>query len=121
MWILPWVLLYLKNIGMPILYYKTDTSMTAHDVDDANNPQNIYDYRDNHALLALGVPGKPGVKHPLYEDPKIFYEITKNDTVLTESKPHRPDTYILLSAGADGLYGTPDDITNFEFKWKRQD
>jgi hypothetical protein len=27
--------------------------------------------------------------------------------------PHRPDSFILISAGLDGLYGTADDITNF--------
>lgn len=109
-----------KKFGMPILYYKADTSKTAHDVNDPNNPDNIYNYKDNHALLALGVPGKPGVKHPMHEDPNIFYKITKNDKVLEESKPYRPDTYILLSAGPDGLYGTKDDIANFEWKWKRK-
>ncbi|MHC4121686.1 MAG: hypothetical protein ACYSWO_29790 [Planctomycetota bacterium] len=108
-----------QKVGMPILYYKADASKTAHDVDDPNNPENIYDYRDNHALLALGVPGKPGVKHPLYEDPKIFYEITRNDKVSSESRPSRADAYVLLSAGRDGLYGTKDDVANFEFKWKR--
>jgi len=110
-----------KKVGMPILYYKADTSKNTHDVNDPNNPDNIYNYKDNHALLALGVPGKPGVKHPMYEDPKIFYEITKNDRILTESKPNRADTFILLSAGPDGLYGTPDDIANFEWKWKRKE
>ncbi len=109
-----------KRVGTPILYYKADTSKTAHDVNDPNNPDNIYDYRDNHALLALGVPGKPGEKHPLYEDPRIFYEITRNDKVETQSRLYRADTYILLSAGWDGLYGTEDDIANFEFKWKRE-
>jgi len=107
-----------KKIGMPILYYKADTSKTAHDVNDPNNPENIYNYRDNHALLALGVPGKPGQKHPLYEDPKIFYEIAINDRVAEPNVPNRKDTYILLSAGLDGLYGTEDDITNFYFRWK---
>jgi hypothetical protein len=105
-----------KKVGMPILYYKADTSKTAHDVNDPNNPENIYDYRDNHALLALGVPGKPGQKHPLYEDPKIFYEVTRNDKITGPSRPYRADTYILLSAGYDGLYGTEDDIANFEFR-----
>jgi len=109
-----------KKVGMPILYYKANTSKHSHDVNDPNNPDNIYNYKDNHALLALGIPGKPGVKHPMYEDPKIFYEITKDERVLTGSKPHRPKTYILLSAGQDGLYGTPDDIANFEWKWKRK-
>ena len=107
-----------EKIGMPILYYKADISKTAHDVNNPNNPENIYDYRDNQALLALGVPGKPGQKHPLYENPKIFYEITRNDKIAGSSRPYRADTYILLSVGPDGLYGTKDDITNFDFRWK---
>lgn len=106
-----------RKIGMPILYYKADTSKTAHDMSDPNNPENIYDYRDNQALLALGVPGDPGKKHPLYEDPKIFYKIARNDKkVAGPSVPQRADTYILLSAGHDGLYGTKDDIANFQFR-----
>jgi hypothetical protein len=104
--------------GMPVLYYKADTSKTAHDVNDPNNPENIYDYKDNQALLALGVPGKPGLKHPLYENPKIFYEMTRNTRVAGPSRPYRADTYILLSAGRDGLYGTKDDIANFEMQWR---
>jgi type II secretory pathway pseudopilin PulG len=106
-----------QKVGMPILYYKADTSKSFHDVNDPNNPDNIYNYKDNHTLLALGVPGKSGVKHPMYEDPKIFYEITRNQKTM---KPYRADTFILLSAGPDGLYGTKDDIANFEFKWKRE-
>ena len=107
-----------KKIGMPVLYYKADRSKTAHDLNDPNNPQNIYNYRDNHALLALGVPGKPGQKHPLFENPKIFYEMTRNYKAAKVSKPVRADTYILLSAGKDGLYGTKDDIPNFAMQWK---
>jgi len=104
-----------EYIGMPVLYYKANTSKTAHDINDPNNPENIYNYRDNHALLALGVPGKPELKHPLYENPKIFYEITKNPKVSGPIRPYGVDTYILLSAGKDGLYGTKDDIANFDF------
>jgi hypothetical protein len=107
-----------RRVGMPVLYYKADTSKTTHNISDPNNPENIYDYRDNHALLALGVPGKSGQKHPLYENPKIFYEMIRNDRVPGPSKPNRADTYILLSAGPDGLYGTKDDIANFDFRWR---
>jgi hypothetical protein len=107
-----------EKIGMPTLYYKADTSKTAHDVNDPNNPENIYNYRDNQALLALGVPGKPGLKHPLFENPQIFYEMTRNVRVAGPSVPNRADTYILLSAGYDGLYGTEDDIANFQFRLK---
>jgi len=78
----------------------------------------VRDQYDMLLALALGVPGKPGQKHPLYEDPKIFYEITRNERVAGPSVPKRADTYILLSAGHDGLYGTEDDIVNFDFRWK---
>jgi hypothetical protein len=107
-----------EKIGMPILYYKADTSKTAHDVNDPDNPENIYNYKDNQGLLALGVPSKPGIKHPLYENPKIFYEMTRNTRVAGPSVPNRADTYILLSAGQDGLYGTKDDIANFDMQWR---
>ena len=99
--------------GMPILYYKADISKTAHDVNYPDNPNSIYNYRDNHALLALGVPGSPEKKHPLLNDPKLFYRIIKDDRVTTPSKPFNVDTYILISAGKDRLYGTLDDIYNF--------
>ncbi|MHC4681512.1 MAG: DUF4190 domain-containing protein [Planctomycetota bacterium] len=107
-----------KKVGMPILYYRADTSKTTHDVKDPNNPESIYDYRDNHALLALGVPGKPGQKHPLFENPRIFYEMTRDYKAAGVSRPKRGDTYILLSAGSDGLYGTQDDVANFHMRWK---
>lgn len=107
-----------KKAGMPILYYKADISKTAHNIDDPDDPNNIYDYKDNHALLALGVPGKPEQKHPLYENPKIFYEMTKDYMNKNQSKPNNAETFILISAGVDGLYGTKDDVANFEMGWK---
>jgi hypothetical protein len=106
-----------QKVGMPILYYKADTSKTAHDVNNPDNPDNIYNYKDNHAFLALGTPDKQNKKHPLFENPKLFYKITKNYKITSQSKPHRPDSFILLSAGKDGLYGTWDDIANFDWKW----
>lgn len=99
--------------GMPVLYYKADTSKTAHNLDNPDDPNNIYNYRDNHALLGLGVPWETRKEHPLFTNPKIFYEMTKNRKVKTQSIPHRPDSFILISAGYDGLYGTKDDIVNF--------
>jgi hypothetical protein len=107
-----------KKVGMPTLYYKARASKTAHDTNDPNNPENIYDYRDNHALLALGVPGKPEQRHPLFENPKIFYEMTRDYRATKMSRPKNADTFILLSAGWDGLYGTQDDIGNFDMRWK---
>ena len=107
-----------QRVGMPILYYRADTSKTAHDINNPKNPDNIYNYRDNHALLALGVPSQPDKKHPLFKDPTIFYKMTRDYKDTKQSKPINPDTFILISAGFDGLYGTEDDIANFETKWK---
>jgi hypothetical protein len=104
--------------GMPILYYKADTSKNAHNLENPDDPNNIYNYKDNYALLKLGVPDDPSKKHPLLTDPKIFYEITKNYNIATQNLPWRADSYILLSAGQDGLYGTKDDVGNFEMRWR---
>ena len=64
------------------------------------------------------MPGQPDIKHPLFEDPKIFYQITKNYKAAEPNIPNKADSFILISAGKDGLYGTIDDIRNFEWSWK---
>jgi len=107
-----------KKTGMPILYYKADTLKTAHNLDNPDDSNNIYNYKDNYAILSLGIPEDPNKKHPLFTNPKIFYEMTKNYSITTQSRPCRADSYILISAGLDGLYGTKDDVANFQIQWK---
>lgn len=119
-----------KKIGMPILYYKADPTGNLHDpnyyLPPLTNPsadaRNFYDYRDNHELLRLGKPWDPTSieEHPLFQAPgesegERFYRVTRNPIIRTRrGRPYRPDSYILISAGFDGLYGTEDDILNFE-------
>jgi hypothetical protein len=50
-------------------------------------------------------------------DPVRFYRNTQSEKISTAIRPVRPDTYILISAGWDGEYGTADDICNFEWKY----
>ena len=118
-----------KKVGMPILYYKANTANTLHEVDTPDNPQNIYNYRDNQTLLMLGKPwdqGAPGSTgsspHKLAVEkgtPGLrFYMNTRNEKVLVASRPYRADSYILISAGWDGEYGTPDDVCNYEWKYQ---
>jgi hypothetical protein len=45
--------------------------------------------------------------------PLDFYSYIRDPKVLARAWPYRPDSYILISAGPDGLYGTNDDIRNF--------
>jgi hypothetical protein len=105
-----------KKTGMPILYYRANRAGKAHDVNDPDNPQNIYSYKDNDALVHLGVPDDPNAVHPL-ADPKRFYLNTRNDRVGAPAQPSRKESFILISAGWDGLYGTADDICNFEWRY----
>jgi hypothetical protein len=47
--------------------------------------------------------------------PSFAYQL-RNPNVTARPEPFRADSYILLSAGPDGLYGTADDLANFEVK-----
>jgi hypothetical protein len=102
--------------GMPILYYRANRLDGTRPTGDPNSP---YDCTDNLALIALGIPGKPRKAHPLL-DPKRFYLNTQNHMIPTASRPYRSDSYILISAGKDGLYGTADDIFNFAWRYLEQ-
>jgi prepilin-type N-terminal cleavage/methylation domain-containing protein len=110
-----------KMAGSPILYYKANTSNKT--------LSGIYNYVDNIHLLLLGkLPdgynGFPDRIHRLatgmpsgiyFYDPayKIVDENIYSATIPHQLWPHRPDTYILISAGADHEFGTKDDILNF--------
>lgn len=116
-----------KRIGMPILYYKANMSGTIHDPNSAYLPagtddkHQFYNYLDDNYLVGFGMPWNPPTaqggdpKHPMYAEPERFYESTKNEKItISDGRPYRADSYILISAGFDGQYGTPDDIFNFE-------
>jgi prepilin-type N-terminal cleavage/methylation domain-containing protein len=132
-----------KNIkaGAPILYYKANTSSKTIDpnvIPQPNLQDRIYDYRHNDPLIRLRkltANGNPGLSHPLgysvMNDYQVFYNDRFNyapgttfggsgigygirDPKITQNVwPYRPDSYILISAGYDGFYGTADDIHNF--------
>jgi len=90
--------------GAPILYYKADTSRKI--------IREVYRASDNDALV-IAKQQADGRGHRL-SDYQFFYDVYIRDPKI-EAKPwpYRPDSYILISAGSDGEYGTPDDITNF--------
>jgi type II secretory pathway pseudopilin PulG len=119
-----------QKTGMPILYYKADTANSYHDpnlasaMTPADSRGNIYNYWDNSALIELGKPWQsPGTSsgvsaaHKL-KDPARFYKNTQSGQISTTQRPFRADTFILISAGWDGEYGTADDICNFEWRYR---
>jgi len=109
--------------GTPILYYRANTARRNMKDEDYN--ERIYNVWDNYFLVELGslTPDgrrcQPHREHPLRGFDALYYYDYKggiSDSKVTTTDvlwPHRPDSYILISAGADGLYGTEDDIRNF--------
>ncbi len=113
-----------QKVGMPVLYYKADSSKIAHDatltsLSPGSTNTNIYNFDDNYAITALGCPweGAHTTEHPMYKPdppgPRLFLNAITNDKVTSTPRPHNEDGYILVSAGWDGLYGTQDDVYNF--------
>jgi competence protein ComGC len=93
--------------GTPILYYRANTSgKTIHE---------IYNALDNDVLVTIK-QNADGKIHPLADarnQYQYFYNYIMDPKISARPWPYRPDSYILISAGADGLYGTDDDICNF--------
>ncbi len=109
------------NAGAPILYYKANPS--------GKTISDVYDVVDN-AIIVSAKEAVDGIPHPL-ADPTRSYEYFYGDAfpasdpadavigyiedpkITAKVWPYNPASYILISAGADGIYGTDDDIRNF--------
>ena len=110
-----------RKLPRPILYYRAHKRGTFINT--------IYNYDDNHYITdPFGMQ---------YEDKSTGYTYTGNPSDLKSfpnfiwdqktgigttpadrlnhpsARPYNSDTFILVSAGPDGEYGTEDDITNF--------
>jgi len=112
-----------KRTGMPILYYRADTTKTRHDPTDyiplGPTGDNIYNVADSfNCIVNPAPPFDTSLEHPLSSSPpgsfKVFYERTWNKNFTAPPRPYNADTFILHSAGLDGLYGTVDDVFNFD-------
>ncbi len=114
-----------KKIGMPILYYRANTAGFYHSattglaasydnsVDD--HPNHIFEFLDNNTMANL--PHPEYGPHPMHNDWQWFYTKTSNPNVPADAtgnaRPFNGQSFILQSAGPDGLYGTVDDKFNF--------
>jgi prepilin-type N-terminal cleavage/methylation domain-containing protein len=104
--------------GTPILYFKANTNSKTIQADEYY--ARIYNIYDNLGLIGLGKMTDITISHPLSDELEKLYDFDYNGGIrdpkastATRPWPCRPDSYILTSAGADGLYGTGDDIHNF--------
>ena len=107
--------------GLPVLYYRANPSEKIR--------ENIYDSRDNDYLIVAKeqidladkgtapiAPAGGRLWNPLAGPVSTFYDYITDwrASTTTFQVPHKPDSYLLISAGNDGRYGTDDDITNFQ-------
>ncbi len=128
--------MYLDAYGYPILYYRADAAGRAMLDDSRSNtgiPRGIYHAEDNANLvdnrnnsgemLRLNKAGEDhalnwvtGGYDALNNPPPVgtLNRYIMNMGVKARLEPARADSYLLISAGADGRYGTADDIANFE-------
>jgi hypothetical protein len=111
--------------GTPILYYKANTASKTIGNLVIHPEEQMYNCNDNSVFVfdvkeiadRAMYPGRhswPSATsmNPL-DDPMLFYRYIQDPKVTTSRWPVRPDSYILISAGVDGFYGTSDDICNF--------
>jgi len=106
--------------GTPVLYYRANTSSKFHTEGIIRDyDKRIYCVYDNQFLVELKTltpDGKEGKDHQLADSSngyEVFYDYITDPKVISTPWPYRADSYILISAGADGEYGTSDDICNF--------
>lgn len=113
-----------KQTGMPILYYRADSSKVGHsaatmDASTYNVGDALYVFNaTTKGIAGLPVPFiGPGSVHPMAANAdghQLFYNATANPNFSNPLRPYRAESFILHSAGPDGLYGTTDDIFNFD-------
>ena len=100
-----------KKTGTPILYFRANAGRFEHDETRINDGVNIYEYNDNK-VLTNAWPTPNWTSHKM--TPEIFYSDTLNPNFPDPPRPYRSESFILLSAGPDGRYGTSDDVYNFD-------
>jgi len=96
--------------GAPVLYYRANIS--------EKTMMGVYNPLDNDVLVQVKelADNRGDRRHPLGwqdNDYQYFYDYIRDPKIEARAWPYKPDSYILISAGADGLYGTNDDIRNF--------
>jgi prepilin-type N-terminal cleavage/methylation domain-containing protein len=107
--------------GTPILYYRARPQFVEQNWESpiTGITDDIYNFEDNENILALGSVGDAGIDHHWFVAGTPDYAgfermILDTDLTTSMNRPYRADSYILVSAGKDGLFGSADDIFNFE-------
>ena len=109
-----------KKTGTPILYFRARSNFTLQNYTiDGVYTDDIYNLDDNITLLDLGMPNDSTMQYSIMtagagDEYENFENMIVNQSIQTIRRPYRADTYILISAGKDGDFGTADDVFNFD-------
>lgn len=126
-----WYPMILDGFGFPILYWRADVAgqVIAGNNPDGTNAQGLrgtYHWADNSELVTGNIALKlraTATTHRLNfggGDPLgggglgQFEQYIKDEKIQARNQAVRPDSYILVSPGIDGIYGSGDDIANFK-------
>jgi len=108
------------ELGMPILYYRANPGRIGNNPASGNWGTNTYNLNDSfcdgQGIIVRPVPFQStSTSHPLSDTSaaNLFYGRILNPNFTSPPRPYRANSFLLQSAGPDGLYGTPDDIFNF--------
>ena len=113
-----------EKYGMPILYFKANTSKIEQE--PTNDVDRIYCWEDNRDLIEkkpfwdyTATPVDYLGETTTFDDNKdLFADLVINPKLKVGNRemPYNSRSYILVSAGEDGFYGTQDDVFNFDKK-----
>ena len=135
--------MFLDDFGGPILYCRADPAgrviadWSPTDNDALGPYRGFFHFRDNDDLLdcldsskhpvqltAGGTNHRLAFDYPAPVNPTTdldptnttqnFAAYIRNKSIQARVTPQRTDSYLLLSAGPDGVFGTADDIANFD-------
>lgn len=111
------------KVGTPVLYFRANPVMKM--IGDGQSvsantdlQQYTYNYLDNEEMIrwmANQLPPEQLPNESFYHGGAAwFYRQIRDTRIFAVPTAMRRDSYILISAGHDGIYGTKDDIYNFE-------
>jgi hypothetical protein len=131
--------MFVDDFGGPLLYWRADPAglvIADRSPTDGQPPQQrgIYHFADNQDLLDVNENPlrltAADMEHRLFFDypapinpinePDLniraqnFPAYIHNQSIAAKIAPQRADSYMLISAGPDGIFGTADDIANFD-------
>jgi prepilin-type N-terminal cleavage/methylation domain-containing protein len=114
------------KVGTPIIYFNADENVKAFRTQGQpytweNFKDWTYNYTDNMDYFELTPLKNEQQKHQFSESftkagkngIELFYEEITNEEISQYYAPYKPKSFILMSAGYDGIFGTKDDVTNY--------